>query len=389
MGWEFLTLLLLNKILIISMDIFAEITGIKYQKIFTSELKLINDSDFEINLIPSTCLLNCSDNNVNFSICKWVSPKRTRSYPYERVYNILSSSKKISVIPVIKDEGIESDRDFIQWDTISLMSLLDVYVILGYYDNAIKHKTRKNKITNQQFNSNYINQKINEIKHYHSSALHWNLKEIRESLPSLIDKVKKSYQDISNKLNVQLHDEKGIDKFQEIILKGLNNFMENSREKAYLAQIREKQIIQPKEVLSTLSKATITIKNYLGGLYFFTVDEVSIINNQLYLIESKHSKNSKLPSLSDIKDGLLKMILYSNFENTKLNHNLIKQIPVLNLSSNKLFGLIDSSKHNREEINQFFHQNKLSNKQIDIINTLFQEANINNFMVKIGGVLND
>ena len=143
------------------MDIFAEITGIKYQKIFTSEPELINDLDFDINLIPSTCLLSCSDNNVNFSICKWVSPKRTRSYPYERVYNILSFSKKISVIPIIKDEGVKGDRDFIQWDTISLTSLLDVYVILGYYDNAIKHKTRKDKITNQKFNNNYINQKIN------------------------------------------------------------------------------------------------------------------------------------------------------------------------------------------------------------------------------------
>ncbi|MTF37432.1 hypothetical protein [Cyanobacterium aponinum] len=368
------------------MDIFAEITGIKYQKIFTSELKLINDLEFDINLIPSNCLLSYSNNNLSFGICKWVSPKRTRSYPYERVYNILSSSKKISVIPVIKDEGIKGDRDFIQWDTISLMSLLDVYVILGYYDSATKHKTRQDKITNQKFNSGYINSKINEIKNYHSSALHWNLKEIRESLPSLIDNVKDSYQNISNELNVKLHDEKGIDKFQEIILKGLNNFMENFREKAHLAQTREKQTIQPKEVLNTLSKATITIKNYLGGLYFFTVDEVSIIDNKLYLIESKHSNNSKLPSLSDIKDGLLKMILYSNLENTKLNDNLIEQIPVLNLSSNKLLGLIDSSTHNQEEVNKFSHQHKLSNKQIDIIHTLFQEANTNNFIVKIGGI---
>lgn len=119
------------------------------------------------------------------------------------------------------------------------------------------------------------------------------------------------------------------------------------------------------------------------------MDEISIIDNNLYLIESKHSKNSKLPSLSDIKDGLLKMILYSNLENTKLNDNLINQMAVLNLSSNKLFGLIDSSKHNREEINQFYHQNKLSNKKIDIINTLFQEANINKFIIKIGGLFND
>lgn len=149
------------------------------------------------------------------------------------------------------------------------------------------------------------------------------------------------------------------------------------------------QIIQPKEVLTTLSKASITIKNYLGGLYFFTVDEISIIDNQLYLIESKHSKNSKLPSLSDIKDGLLKMILYSNLENTKLNDNFIVQIPVLNLSSSKLFVLINSYKDDTEKVNLFAHKNKLSHKQIDIITILFREAKINNLIIKIGGLLND
>ena len=60
-----------------------------------------------------------------------MSPKRTRSYPYERVYNSLRISKKITVIPVIKDEGAKGDRDFLQWDTISLMSLLDVFVLPG------------------------------------------------------------------------------------------------------------------------------------------------------------------------------------------------------------------------------------------------------------------
>lgn len=68
----------------------------------------------------------------------WVSPKRTRSYPYARVYDTLCyrSYKKVAIIPVMKDEGYDGERDYIQWDTISLMSLLQVHVVLSYYVDA-------------------------------------------------------------------------------------------------------------------------------------------------------------------------------------------------------------------------------------------------------------
>jgi len=111
------------------MDIYAEINGIKYNIKNASSLKEISFDDFDINAIPSYCLIN--NKGTNFAISKWVSPKRTRSYPFERVYNTLLASKKITVIPIIKDEGIKGDRDFIQWDTVSLMSLLNVYIIFG------------------------------------------------------------------------------------------------------------------------------------------------------------------------------------------------------------------------------------------------------------------
>lgn len=68
------------------------------------------------------------------AISRWVSPKRTRSYPYARVYDTLNFvGKRITIIPVIKDEGKDGDRDFLQWDTISLMSLLGIYVSIAYY----------------------------------------------------------------------------------------------------------------------------------------------------------------------------------------------------------------------------------------------------------------
>ena len=84
------------------MDIIAKITGIEYKIHVKEELKKFSPAEFNINELPASFILE--DKNVSFAISKWVSPKRTRSYPYERVYNTLSSTKKITIIPIVKDE---------------------------------------------------------------------------------------------------------------------------------------------------------------------------------------------------------------------------------------------------------------------------------------------
>jgi hypothetical protein len=242
------------------MQINATITGLQYQVFLANELKIINNKDFDINTCPTSCIL--AFKTITFAISKWVSPKRTRSYPYERVYNTLANGKKITVIPVVKDEGFDGDRDFIQWDTISLMSLLDVYVILAYYDKAEKNEIYDNKITSQEFDNQYVLDKIQEISAYHSSALHWNLQELNNNFSVIIAKVKISYAKISRKTKVKMHSEKGIDDFALMISKSAKEFMEFSRQKAKNAQSREFVTLQPKEVLATLTKAKITLTNY-------------------------------------------------------------------------------------------------------------------------------
>lgn len=359
------------------MDIIGKITGIKYKVLFTENLKDVKIKDFDINEIPSSCLL--TSNKHTFAISKWVSPKRTRSYPFERVFNTLHISKKITVIPIVKDEGAIGDRDFIQWDTVSLMSLLDVFVIFAYYDKADK---ADKKITNQQFNNKYVLSKIKEIEQYHSSALHWNLNELNTNLHKIIDKVKTSYANIEQKTKVKLHNPSGLDNFKEKIGKDVSLFMAFSRDKAQKAQLREFVTLQPKESLSTLSKAKVTITNYLGGQYFLTVDEIKISSTKISLIEGKHSKNALLPSKGDIKDGLLKMILYCNLSEVTANGKKIKSEAILNLTSSKLNGAIASTS-SKKEITQFFSENSFSNLQIKLVETIFSEAQQNNFIIQI------
>jgi len=298
------------------------------------------------------------------------------------VYDTLGYAKKITVIPLIKDEGIDGDRDFLQWDTIALMSLLDVYVVVAYYDVAQK-KDDKNKITNQQFNNQYIHSKIIEIENYQSSALHWNLQQLNPlNLADLCTKIQKSYIQISDKTKVQLHDKQGIVKFKQKIEQDIRSFRQFSRIKASQAQNREFQTIQPKEQLTTFSKAKITLTNYLGGQYFLTVDEVILKNNYIYLIESKHTQREHLPKLADIKDGLLKLILYANLPNVQINGKNIPTKAVLQLTSIKIVGKV-SSNDKQTEINNFFNVNKFNLKTTELVKELFLGAKTNNFIVQI------
>lgn len=367
----------------VSMEITGKITGIKYEKHLASSrrLKTIGLSDLNINTAPSAFLLRQGSNTV--AISKWVSPKRTRSYPYERVYNTLTISKKITVIPIVKDEGKSGDRDFLQWDTVSLMSLLDVYVILAYYDQAKLRvtKTKKRKIGSQCFNNDYVMEQIKLINNYHSSALHWNLEQIK-GLPKVTNKAIAAYQQISNSTGVQMHNESGLNNFLQRIEKSLDAFMENSRLKAGQAQQREFVTIQPKEELGVFPKAKITITNYLKGMYYFTVDEVEVWSHSLRLIEAKHTKTGILPSWNDIKDGLLKMILYTNLVEVQVNDRQYQVVPTIKLTSNKIqFDL--SSTHDENLFKTWCSKHQLKPLAIKKLEKLFAEARANNFVVAI------
>ena len=294
-----------------------------------------------------------------------VSAKRTRSYPYTRVYDTLGfSGKKITIIPVVKDEGKEGDRDFLQWDTISLMSLLGVYVIIAYYSDAKRSKRYRHKITNQRFDIDYIREQIKNILSYQSDALHWNLAHV-DKVGQIGERAMEVYAKISKKLKVEMHSRQTAEKRIIELLKGKDEFMKLSRMLAEKAQRRERLTIQPKENLSG-TKAIITIQNYLGGYYYFTSDEAEVKGNNVFLIEGKHSKNNFLPSLEDIKDGLLKMILFTNLEDVKIGGKNYNAKPVLKLT-----------------IENHFDSENLNATQKRALELLRREAKTNGFQVKI------
>ena len=89
------------------------------------------------------------------------------------------------------------------------------------------------------------------------------------------------------------------------------------------------------------------------------MDETKLIDKNLFLIEGKHSNNSVLPGKGDIKEGLLKMILYSNLTGVTVNNQEIKTIATLKLTSSNLKGNI-TSEDTLKERNNFFKKNHFS-----------------------------
>ena len=349
------------------MEISAKITGIEYtpflcRKLNSFDLRDLNDALSK----DATFVLRVSDEH-QIVVSWWVSAKRTRSYPFARVYDsLVSSGKRVTIIPVVKDEGADGDRDFLQWDTVSLMSLLGIYVILGYYKEASLNPNYPNKITNQRYDIYSLLGEIARLLSYQSDALHWNLSQL-EKAGEIGERALESYIRISRKLGVEMHSIDSARKRIKKLSQGKEVFLALSRDLAKKAQERESITEQPKEKLEG-SKSTITITNYLGGKYFFTVDETGIDGDNLLLIEGKHTKSRNLPSLSDIKDGLLRMILLTNLKDVKIKGKQYNPIPILKLTTGIGFSLISLSKRHRRILEKLGMESKTNGFKVLVNN---------------------
>lgn len=345
------------------MDISAKITEIKYTPFLCRKLHTFSLKDFEKALSKETAFILDVDEKNEIAVSWWVSAKRTRSYPYARVYDTLKfAGKKVTIIPIVKDEGKAGDRDFLQWDTISLMSLLGIYVIISYYNDATTSSRYKNKITKQRFDISQLKDNIKELLSYQSDPLHWNLSQI-DKVGEIGQMALEAYDIISKKLKVAMHSKSSAQKRIDELKKEKAIFMDLSRKLAKRAQTRECATIQPKEKLDG-TKATLTIANYLGGYYCFTSDEVSIEKSNIYLIEGKHTKYDRLPSLDDIKDGLIKMILFINLKDVEIDGIGYTPSPMLKLTTKGTFKLESLNKNQKEVLRLLKHEAKINSFKI-------------------------
>ena len=358
-------------------EISGDVDQIKYKQFVNDVLKISKLENFDINKSSGAFLL--SNDKETIAVSRWISPKRTRSYPYERVYDTLAfAGKKVTIIPVVKDEGLGGERDFLQWDTISLLSLLDVHVVLAYYSEATKNTKRADQITAQKLDNNYVLTRLNEVFNFRGTPREWNERETKQ-LGNIFEKAKTAYAGISRQTQTYMHDPAALDeliRFAETPQK----FIEFSRLKSQNAQNREFVTEQPKEALASDTKAKVTINNALFGKYFFTCDETKIEQKTVALIEAKHSQRVKFPSRNDIKDGLIKMMLYTNLRNVRVGKETFASRAMIRLTSNQLKGSINSDSK-AEEMEKFFADNLFDASSKAFFQKLFLEARENKFTI--------
>lgn len=326
--------------------------------------------------------------NTQIAYSQWVSPKRTRSYPFARIYNTYNAAKVITIIPIIKDEGKDGDRDRIQYSTISWMNLLNIYIVLGYYETAEKSSKKgqnnKHKLTNQKFNHEFIKSQIDEILAYHQSALHWNKNLFEEKFVPTFQQALDSYDLISKKTGVMIHPRQQMDKYLQKVIDEFEEFKNISLKGSQNASKREAFTSHELEYLIDGLKATFSIENYLGGVYYLTPDEI-FHDNDIYIIqESKNTTKESLPKLADIQDGLFKLILFSNLDSLNLNGQPVSFITKLKLTGKNVIGSILFPDASAKELEYFLATNMkiFQSKQKEIIRKLALESK-NNQKLKI------
>ena len=276
---------------------------------------------FDVNTAKTRGLINIGTSGNNLAFSKWVSPKRTRTYPFQRIYDTLGlSTKKVTIIPVIKDEGAAGDNDRINGMTFSWMNLMNVHIILAWYEDARK-VDMKEKITNQVLNVESVTEKLLEISQFQSNALHWNTNHFENDFERIYLNAVESYERISEKENVVMHKAQDhlntLEKFKVNNQFCVDTFKRVTLSRSHAAALRETLTVHELESLGEGEKGIFSITNYQGGEYYLSPDEIYWENDQLVIQESKNTTQKKFPSfpsISDVKDGLFKLILFANVE---------------------------------------------------------------------------
>ena len=368
------------------------VKGVKYNPCLNQEkLTEYDIAQFDVNMAKAYGLVNIGTSGNNLAFSKWVSPKRTRTYPFPRIYNTYGlGTKKVTIIPIIKDEGAAGDNDRINAMTFSWMNLMNVHIVLAWYEDARKVNA-KNKITKQILNVESVTEKLLEISHFHSNALHWNTNHFENDFERIYLSAVESYQRISEKENVVMHKAQDhlntLEEFKVNSQFCLETFKRVTLSRSQRAALRETVTVHKLESLGKGEKSIFSIRNYQGGEYYLSPDEIYWEHDQLVIQESKNTSQKKFPSfpsISDIKDGLFKLILFTNIERVGVDDRTdVPFITRLKLTGNLAGSLFLPNATN--QVSNFCQKNRLSPARWKTITLLNREADVNQFQVWITG----
>ncbi len=347
----------------------------------TAPLEQVAFDGFDINAAPASGIIEFTD-DVSFGYSKWNTPKPSRTYPSARIYKTYHlQTKRVTVIPVIKDEGNDTlNNDRLTSMTLARMNLTSVYIILAWYDRAAPHPTRANRTTNQLLNNEFVVEKMREIKRAQKSALHWNTMHFERDYEYVYRQAVESYQKIGRHDNLEMHSaENHLAILEQYLVDGkfdLDAFAQRSSARSSSAAMREAMTTHDLEQLSDGDKAYFELVNLQGGIYHLTADEVYWEDGRLVVQESKNTSKGIMPSLGDIQDGLFRNILFYGIDELYLDSKQIEFTTRLKLTGN-VEGELMLPVDGEEAIDLFADANNLKSSRRHLLSLLHREVTIN------------
>ncbi|GIV17320.1 MAG: hypothetical protein KatS3mg022_2755 [Armatimonadota bacterium] len=224
-------------------------------------------------------------------------------------------------------------------------NLANIYIILAWYTNA--QKKSETRITRQCMDNDYIRTQMERIIEYKLDAHHWNQEHFQRDFIPVYERAMEAYKRIAQKLKVSMHSEEAHRAFLASVrsaetpdLLDIDRFRDLTLRRSHLSAQHETVTQHESENLSVSgTKALFHLTNYLGGVYYLTADEVYLVNNDTLVIrECKNTSRAFLPAISDIKDGLFKLLLFSHLENVRVGGHSVSTLVELRLTSNRLQG---------------------------------------------------
>ncbi len=349
-------------------------------KVNFGELEKIKIDEFDMNAAPSSGLLEFDD-ETSLGFSWWKTPKPSRTHPSARMYKTYHLPKIVTVIPIIKDEGKGTqNNDRINFMTLSRMNLMNIYIVLTWYESAVPKENTNDKITDFRFNSKWVSDRILDIKKYRKSALHWNVSHFARHFEYVFRQAVQCNQEIAKRYDVELHSSSNhLAALKRYIVDGrfdLGAFAEHSSRKSSASAKSEAMTVHELEYLDRKSKAYFELENLIGGKYFLTADGVFWERGKLVIQESKNSSKGKLPSLADIQEGLFRNILFSNINELYFNESFVEFTTRLKLTG-RLQGKLNLPLQDNNVIDVFAKKNNLTQKQKHLLMLLNDEANTN------------
>lgn len=323
--------------------------------VFTIEGKIKKNS-YQFKIRPKLSAINFLDamqrnrkvfkskflENETVAISVWTTPKRTKTYPFARVYDTLSyDGIKITIIPAMVDYGKHGERGKIQPSTVDWMTSIGVYLILGTYVHAEKGKKGKMAANagsktqssegkpkfaqGQKFDTDYLQKQIETIIMTKPDVKEWNEKQL-EMIPEFLEKGIEIYKKLGAKLNVPLGNFAKMEYDVRRWTKDSKQFLKDCEEASKGAQNRETVSDHMLEDVPG-NKGKINIDFGESRKLYLTSDSMVLEKGTVTLLEGKNTSSGKYPVMGDVKDALIKLMIFRSsdfeFEGEELEKKLV------------------------------------------------------------------